>query len=120
MTIDLDAYREQSLESWGAMAPGWADRREWLMDSTGRVQGWLVQKADPQPGQVFLDIAAGTGDLGFDIAERVGEGGRVISSDFSPEMVDVARRHGEARELANVEYRVLDAERMDFDDGSGG
>jgi len=120
MTIDLDAYREQSLESWGAMAPGWADRREWLMDSTGRVQGWLVQKADPQPGQVFLDIAAGTGDLGFDIAERVGEGGRVISSDFSPEMVDVARRNGEARELANVEYRVLDAERMDFDDGSVG
>src|SRR3989304_1292365 len=76
MTIDLDAYREQSLESWGAMAPGWADRREWLMDSTGRVQGWLVQKADPQPGPVFLDIAAGTGDLGFAIAERGGEGGR--------------------------------------------
>src|SRR3989304_6959345 len=107
MTIDLDAYREQGLESWGAMGPGWADRREWLMDSTGRVQGWLVQKADPQPGQVFLDIAAGTGDLGFDIAERVGEGGRVISSDFSPEMVDVARRNAEAPQLGNHAHPVL-------------
>jgi ubiquinone/menaquinone biosynthesis C-methylase UbiE len=116
--IDLDAYREQSLETWGQMAPGWQDRREWLMDITGRVNDWLVQKADPQPGQTILDIAAGTGDLGFHAAERVGQEGRVISTDFAPEMVDVARRFGEARGLTNVEYRVLDAESMDLDDDS--
>jgi len=114
--IDLDAYREQSLETWGQMAPGWQDRREWLMDITGRVNDWLVQRADPQPGQTILDIAAGTGDLGFHVAERVGQEGRVISTDFAPEMVDVARRFGEARGLTNVEYRVLDAESMDLDE----
>jgi ubiquinone/menaquinone biosynthesis C-methylase UbiE len=116
--IDLDAYREQSLETWGQMAPGWQDRREWLMDITGRVNDWLVQKANPQPGQTILDIAAGTGDLGFHVAERVGQEGRVISTDFAPEMVDVARRFGEGRRLTNVEYRVLDAERMDLDEDS--
>jgi ubiquinone/menaquinone biosynthesis C-methylase UbiE len=116
--IDLDAYREQSRETWGQMAPGWQDRREWLMDITGRVNDWLVQKADPQPGQTILEIAAGTGDLGFHVAERVGQEGRVISTDFAPEMVDVARRFGEARGLTNVEYRVLDAESMDLDDDS--
>ena len=42
----------------------------------------------------------------------------MISTDFAPEMVDVARRYGEARGLENVEYRVLDAERMDLDDDS--
>jgi ubiquinone/menaquinone biosynthesis C-methylase UbiE len=118
MTVDLDAYREQSLATWGEMAPGWEDRREWLMEITGRVNAWLVEKADPQPGQTVLDIAAGTGDLGFAVAERVGDGGHVISSDFSPDMIDVARRNGEARGLTNVEYRVLDAEQMDLDDGS--
>jgi ubiquinone/menaquinone biosynthesis C-methylase UbiE len=118
MEIDLDAYREQSLETWGQMASGWEDRREWLMDVTGRVIEWLVDKADPQPGQSILEIAAGTGDLGFQVAERVGEEGRVISTDFAPEMVEVARRLGEARGLTNVEYRVLDAERMDLDDDS--
>jgi ubiquinone/menaquinone biosynthesis C-methylase UbiE len=118
MTIDLDAYREQSLATWGEMAPGWEDRREWLMDITGRVNAWLVEKADPQPGQTLLDIAAGTGDLGLAVAERVGEGGHVISSDFSPHMIDVARRNGERRGLTNVEYRVLDAEKMDLDDDS--
>jgi len=118
MKIDLDAYREQSLETWGRMAPGWEDRRDWLRDIAGRVNAWLVEKADPQPGQTILDIAAGTGDLGFQVAERVGEGGHVISTDFAPEMVDAARRYGEARGLTNVEYRVLDAESMDLDDDS--
>jgi SAM-dependent methyltransferase len=118
MGIDLDAYREQSLETWEKMAPGWEDRREWMMGITGRVVDWLVDKAEPQPGQTFLDIAAGTGDLGLRVAERVGEEGRVISTDFAPEMVDIARRQGEARGMTNVEYRVLDAERMDLEDDS--
>jgi len=116
--IDLDAYREQSRENWGQMAQGWEDRREWMMDITGRVNEWLAEKADPQPGQTILDIAAGTGDLGLRVAERVGDEGHVISTDFAPEMVDVARRQGEARGLTNVEYRVLDAESMDLDDDS--
>ena len=118
MPIDLDAYREQSRQNWGQMAAGWADRREWMNDITGRVNEWLAEKADPQPGQTILDIAAGMGDLGFHAAERVGDEGHVISTDFAPEMVDAARRNGEARGLTNVEYRVLDAESMDLDDDS--
>ncbi len=118
MALDLDTYLEQSLATWGRIASGWEDRREWMMGITGRVSDWLAEKADPQPGQTILEVAAGTGDLGLKIAERVGEEGRVISTDFAPEMVDVARRQGEARSLTNVEYRVLDAERMDLDDDS--
>lgn len=118
MHIDLDSYRKQSLKTWGHMAAGWEDRREWLMDLTSRVNDWLVDKADPQPGQTILDIAAGTGDLGFLASKRVGAQGRVICTDFAPEMVGVARRHGRVRGLTNVEYRVLDAERMDLDDDS--
>ena len=118
MAIEPEAYRQQSLETWGDMAAGWESRREWLMQITAPVNDWLVQNADPQPGQTLLEIAAGTGDLGFRLAERVGEAGRVISTDFAPEMVDVARRNGNARGLANVEYRALDAERLDLEDES--
>jgi ubiquinone/menaquinone biosynthesis C-methylase UbiE len=100
------------------MASGWEDRREWMMEVTGRVNSWLAEKADPQPGQTILDIAAGTGDLGFFAAERVGDKGRVITTDFAPEMVDVARRNGESRGLTNVDYRELDAENMDLEDDS--
>jgi len=35
MAIDLDAYRKQSRETWGQMATGWEDRRNWLMAITG-------------------------------------------------------------------------------------
>jgi SAM-dependent methyltransferase len=116
--MDLDAYREQSLENWGRMAEGWRDRNEWMAGLTGLVNERLVERADPRPGDTVLDVAAGPGDLGFAVAERVGDGGRVVSTDFAPEMVEVARSFGATRGLANVEYRVLDAERMDLDDDS--
>ena len=111
-----DTYREQSLHTWGQMASGWKRRREWLMQMTAPVSDWLVGKVDPRGGQTILEIAAGTGDLGFQVAEHVGELGRVISTDFAREMIEVARRQGQARGLTNVEYRVLDAESMDIDD----
>jgi SAM-dependent methyltransferase len=116
--MDLQTYRETSLQTWDAMAPGWEDRREWMQGITGAINEWLVDQADPQPGQSVLDVAAGMGDLGFAAAERVGEGGKVLCTDFAPEMLAAARRNGERLGLSNVDYRVLDAERMDLDDDS--
>jgi ubiquinone/menaquinone biosynthesis C-methylase UbiE len=116
--MDLDTYRRESRETWAHVAQGWEDRREWFMGITGRVNDWLVQKANPEPGQTVLELAAGTGDLGFRVAERLGQEGRVITTDFAPEMLDVARRQGEARGLRNLEYRLLDAENMDLEDDS--
>src|ERR1700757_321132 len=116
--MDLQTYRETSLRTWDEMAPGWEDRREWILGITGAINGWLVALVDPQPGESILDVAAGTGDLGFMAAERVGAEGKVLCTDFSPEMVEAARRNGERRGLSNVEYRVLDAERMGLADNS--
>ncbi len=116
--MDLQTYRETSLETWDEMAPGWEDRREWMLATTGALNDWLVERVDPQPGQTILDVAAGTGDLGFAAAKRVGDDGRLICTDFAPAMIEAARRNGERLGLSNVEYRVLDAERMDLDDDS--
>ena len=116
--MDLQTYREASRDTWGTMSSGWEDRREWLLGFTGSVNDWIVEQVDPQPGQTILDIAAGTGDLGFAAAERVDDGGRVLTTDFAPEMLEAARRNGERRGLSNVEYQVMDAERMPLDDDS--
>ena len=118
MGIDLDSYRRESLANWNQMASGWEARREWLMSSTAPVANWLVDKVDARPGAVVLELAAGTGDLGLRIATQVGSEGRVLSTDFSSEMVDAARRQGSARGVDNVEFRVLDAERMDLAEDS--
>jgi|SRR5215218_4780460 len=116
--MDLDTYRRESRETWASVAHGWEDRREWMLAITGAVNDWLLDRVDPKPGQTVLEIAAGPGELGFQVAGHVGKEGRVISTDFAPEMLDIARRQGEARGIGNVEYRVLDAENMDLDDDS--
>jgi ubiquinone/menaquinone biosynthesis C-methylase UbiE len=118
MSFDPAAYRERSLETWGQMAPGWEARNEWMVGITAPVSEWIVGQVDPQAGSTVLEIAAGPGDLGFRIAERLGDSGRLISTDFSPEMLSVARRLSERRGLGNVEHRVMDAEHMDLDDDS--
>jgi SAM-dependent methyltransferase len=82
------------------------------------VTAWLVDRLGPTSGQLILELAAGPGDVGLWIAEQFESEGRVLSSDFSPEMVGLARENGTARRLTNVEYRVLDAERLDLADES--
>jgi SAM-dependent methyltransferase len=111
-------YRRTSYETWEAMAPGWERRRAALEDALTPVRNWLITHLAPQPGDTVLELGAGPGDTGFAAANLVGEGGRLISSDFSPEMVDVARRRGAELGLDNVEYRVIDAERVELDAAS--
>jgi demethylmenaquinone methyltransferase/2-methoxy-6-polyprenyl-1,4-benzoquinol methylase len=56
---------------------------------------WRARAADLAavgPGGQALDVATGTGDLAIELERRVGPSGEVIGSDFSEEMLDVARR----------------------------
>jgi demethylmenaquinone methyltransferase/2-methoxy-6-polyprenyl-1,4-benzoquinol methylase len=52
-------------------------------------KGRLLRLADPQPGKRALDVCCGTGDLALGMARR---GAEVVGLDFSPEMLEVARR----------------------------
>ncbi|MFW2335433.1 class I SAM-dependent methyltransferase [Ilumatobacter sp.] len=116
--MDVDAFREQSLQTWDSMAAGWEVRHAFLQRNMGHLNDWVIERATPSAGQVVLEVGAGPGDLGHRIAALVEPRGRVISTDFSSEMVEVAQRLGTTRGLGNVEYRQLDAEAMDLDDGS--
>ena len=44
------------------------------------------------PGGRALDVATGTGDLAVELGRRVGPEGEVVGSDFSEEMLTLARR----------------------------
>jgi SAM-dependent methyltransferase len=111
-------YRRTSFETWQATAAGWERWRARLAEDLSPVRMWLIRELAPQPGDTVLELCAGPGDTGFAAAEIVGERGRLISTDFSPEMVAVARRRGDELGLLNVDYRVIDAERIDLDDDS--
>jgi SAM-dependent methyltransferase len=116
--VDPDEYRQASYEVWERMAAGWHREHDFLWEASRRVGEWMVDALEPRPGQTILELAAGIGETGFAAAAAVGESGRLISTDFSPAMVEAARRRGEELGLHNVEYRVLDAERMDLEDDS--
>jgi len=113
--MDLDEYRRRSHESWEALAPGWERQRERIGRMAEPIREWLVDALAVQPGETLLELSAGPGEVGFGVARRLGPQGRLICSDFSPEMVEVARRRGAELRLENVDYRVIDAEHIDLD-----
>ncbi len=78
----------------------------------------MLRALDPRPGDTLLELAAGVGDTGFEAAEIVGGGGRLITSDLSPAMLEAARRRAAELGLGNVDYRVIDAEHIPLDDDS--
>ncbi len=116
--METEEYRRAAFETWETMAPGWEKWREPIEATSAPVREWMLRELAPKPGDTILELAAGFGDTGFAAAEAVGESGRVICTDFSPTMVDIARRRGAELGLTNVEYRVMDAERIELDDDS--
>ena len=100
------------------IAPTWEKRRAEVEEVATPVRGWMVRELDPQEGDTLLELAAGVGDTGFEAAGTIGTSGRLITSDFSPAMLDAARRRGAELGLGNVDYRIIDAERIPLDDES--
>jgi SAM-dependent methyltransferase len=105
-----DDFRAQSRRRWGEQALGWEARREAMRTSSMPVSAWMIEAIDPQPGDVILELAAGTGDTGFLAAELIAPGGELISSDFAPEMLMAAQRRAEELEIENVRFKQIDAE----------
>lgn len=64
-----------------------------------------ITLASLQPGQVVLDLGSGAGLDCFFAAKKVGDAGRVIGVDMTPEMVARARSSAEQMGIGNVEFR---------------
>ena len=116
--MDVEDYRRTSHEIWEVMALGWERWQAQLAEALTPVREWLIRELGPQPGETVLELGAGTGETGFEAAAIVGEDGRLISTDFSEDMVEVARRRGAELGLGNVDYRVIDVERIELDSDS--
>jgi O-methyltransferase / aklanonic acid methyltransferase len=84
----------------------------------GRFGERLVALAGVAAGDVVLDVACGRGASLFPAASAVGESGRVEGIDLSAEMVRLALAGIDERRLANATAQVMDAESLQFDDGT--
>jgi ubiquinone/menaquinone biosynthesis C-methylase UbiE len=117
-TENLDDYRKTICEIAEAIAPTWERRRADVEEVATPVREWMLRELRPQEGDTVLELAAGVGETGFEAAAVVGQTGRLITTDFSPAMLEAARRRGAELGVANVDYRAMDAERIELDDDS--
>ena len=109
----MSAHRQADRRRWQAVAAGWEQHADDMRRDTMPVSIWMVEAIAPQPGHTVLDLAAGTGDTGFLVAELIEPGGTLITSDLVPEMLSAAQRRAEALGIRNVRFRQIDAETID-------
>ncbi len=76
-----------------------------------------VDRARVGPGSDALDICCGTGDLALELRRRIGPDGRVVGSDFSEQMLDLARQKSGDQGLP-VEFGWADALDLPYGDES--
>ena len=64
-----------------------------------------ITLASLEPGQTVLDLGSGAGLDCFFAAKKVGDAGRVIGVDMTPEMIERATTSAKRLNLSNVEFR---------------
>ncbi len=77
-----------------------------------------VALASLREGEVVLDLGSGAGFDSFLAANRVGETGKVIGVDMTPEMLEKARENAEKGNYRNIEFRLGEVENLPVADNS--
>ena len=73
--------------------------------------------ADLKPGETVVDLGCGGGFDCFLAARRVGQKGRVIGVDMTPEMIHKARENAAKGNVQNVDFRLGEIEHLPVADG---
>jgi arsenite methyltransferase len=80
--------------------------------------GLPTQHAGIAPGDVVLDLGSGAGIDAFVARRIVGEAGRVIGVDMTPEMIARARENAAKLGYGNVEFRLGEIENLPVEAGT--
>lgn len=114
-------------EAFAGQIRGMFDRIAGIYDlmnsamTVGLHHRWRERAADLaelEAGDSALDVCCGTGDLALELARRTGPDGRVIGSDFSERMLDLAREKVAERGTAGVRFEWGDALSLPYDEGA--
>ncbi len=74
--------------------------------------GLPTEFANIKKGDTVIDLGSGAGNDAFIARNETGETGKVIGIDFTPAMIEKARRNNEVRGFNNNEFRQGDIEQM--------
>ncbi len=78
--------------------------------------GGAINYAEPQTGEVCVDLGSGRGTDVLRMAELVGETGFVYGIDISDGMLDKARRNAEKFGVTNVSFIRCELEKLELPD----
>jgi ubiquinone/menaquinone biosynthesis C-methylase UbiE len=99
-------------EAWDAIAEGY-DR--YVAPQEVDLAHEALRLVGLEPGERFLDVAAGTGGLSLPAARL---GAEVLATDWSPAMIERFEARVREEGLSNAEGRVMDCHALDLpDDG---
>jgi arsenite methyltransferase len=74
--------------------------------------------ADLKHGETVLDLGSGAGFDAFLAARSVGQEGKVIGVDMTPEMIKKAKKNADKMGISNVEFRLGEIEKLPVPDNS--
>src|SRR5437868_12509641 len=74
--------------------------------------GLPTQFAKIKKGDTVIDLGSGAGNDAFIARHETGETGKVIGIDFTPAMIERARKNNEVRGFNNVEFRRGEIDNM--------
>lgn len=116
--FDPLAYKAGQRRDWNRAAEGW--RKWWVPIEAMLAQTGdrLIESVAISPGQRVLDVATGVGEPALTVAKVVGPHGRVIGTDISPDMLEIAQDRAAEAGADNVEFVEMDAEDLQFPEAS--
>lgn len=117
MEQQLEQIREQQKATWNKFSPGWKKWDELTMDFLKPMGDEIIRLINPKGADVVLDIASGTGEPGLTIATML-NGGKVIITDLSEDMLDIARENATKRGIKNIETQACDVCELPFSDNT--
>jgi ubiquinone/menaquinone biosynthesis C-methylase UbiE len=108
-----EIIRDRARMEWSAAAPGWKKYGKYMLRWMAHISDQLIKSAGISIGQTVLDVATGTGQPALTIAKIVGQNGKVIGVDLSPEMIEVAKEEAAYLGLTNkVHFQVVKDESL--------
>jgi len=99
-------------EAWDAIAEGY-DR--YVAPQEVDLATEALRLVGLQPGERFLDVAAGSGGLSLPAARL---GAQVLATDWSPAMIERLEARADQEGLRNVGARIMDCHALDLPDHS--
>jgi len=117
MEQQLTEIREQQKASWNKFSSGWKKWDDLMMDFLKPKGDEIIRLLNVKDGDMVLDIAAGTGEPGLTIASQI-KNGKVIITDLSEDMLEIAAENAVKRNIKNIETRACDVCELPFADNT--